>query len=103
MSCGVSHRHSSDPTLLLLWYRPAAVALIQPLDWKLPYATPVALQKQTNKQTYPGPIADYQIFLVDILAIFLVYHGNSMYVIFQDYMLCITICFHCKNYFHLFL
>ena len=39
MSCGVGHRQGSDPTLLWLWCRPAAIAPIQPLAWKLPYAT----------------------------------------------------------------
>ena len=29
VSCAVGHRHSSDPTLLWLWHRPAAAALIQ--------------------------------------------------------------------------
>ena len=29
MSCGVGHRCSSDPTLLWLWRKPAAAALIQ--------------------------------------------------------------------------
>ena len=38
MSCGVGHRHVSDPTLLWLWYRLAAVALIRPLAWEAPYA-----------------------------------------------------------------
>jgi len=38
MSCGMSQRHSSDPTLLWLWYRLAPVALIQLLAWELPYA-----------------------------------------------------------------
>ena len=28
VSCGVGHRYSSDPVLLWLWHRPAAVALI---------------------------------------------------------------------------
>ena len=28
----------SDPALLWLWHRPAAVALIQPLAWESPYA-----------------------------------------------------------------
>ena len=35
MSHGVGHRGSSDPTLLWLWDRPAAAALIQPLAWEL--------------------------------------------------------------------
>ena len=45
MSCGVGRRHSSDPALLWLWCRPAAVAPIQPLAWELPYAAAVALKK----------------------------------------------------------
>ena len=39
MSCGVGHRHSSDPTLLWPWHRPVATALIGPLAWEPPYAT----------------------------------------------------------------
>ena len=34
-----------DLALLWLWYRPAAVAPIQPLAWELPYAMVVALKK----------------------------------------------------------
>ena len=30
LSCGVDHRHGSDPSLLWLWRRPASVALIWP-------------------------------------------------------------------------
>ena len=50
MSCGVGQRQSSDPTLLWLWCRPAALAPIQPLAWELPYAMSVALKrkKKTN-------------------------------------------------------
>ena len=37
--------------LVLLWCRPAAVALIQPPAWEPPYAIPVALKsKQESKQ-----------------------------------------------------
>ena len=50
MNCGVVCRHGSDPVLLWLWCRLAAVALIQPLAWELPYATGVTL-KSKNKQT----------------------------------------------------
>ena len=51
MSCGVGRRHGSDPGLLWLWYRSAAVAPIGPLAWELPYASGVALKskKQTQK------------------------------------------------------
>ena len=31
MSCGVGHRHGSDPALLWLWYRLGAVAPKRPL------------------------------------------------------------------------
>ena len=37
VSCRVGHRHCLDPTLLWLWCRPAAAALIPPLAWELPY------------------------------------------------------------------
>ena len=38
-----------DPTLLLLWHRPAAVASLQPLTWELPYASSAALKRQKKK------------------------------------------------------
>ena len=49
MSYGVGHRHGSDPALLWLWCRPAAIALIRPLTWELPYATGAALENTKNK------------------------------------------------------
>ena len=59
MSCSIGHRHDSDT--MWLWFRPAAVALIQPLAWKPPYATGAALKKKKteeqlfcpNKKTVP--------------------------------------------------
>ena len=33
--------------LLWLWCRPAAIALIQPLAWKPPYAVGAALKKES--------------------------------------------------------
>ena len=52
MSCGVDWRHGLHSVLLWLWCRPAAIALIPPLVWELPYAACVALRKakQTNKK-----------------------------------------------------
>ena len=50
MSCGVGYRFSSDPALLWLWHRSAAIAPIRPLAQELPYAVGVALRRQTNKQ-----------------------------------------------------
>ena len=45
MSCGVGHRHGSDPALLWLWHRLAATAPIRPLAWEPPYATGAVLEK----------------------------------------------------------
>ena len=52
MSCGVSHRRSSDPTLLWLWHRLAATALLRPLAWELPHAVGAALKKDTHTHTH---------------------------------------------------
>ena len=50
MSCGVGRRGSSDPTLLGLWCRLAAVAPIQLLSWELPYAVGATLFKKKKKK-----------------------------------------------------
>ena len=47
----VYHRRGLDPTLLWLWYRPAATAPIQPLDWEPPYASDTALKDQKKKKS----------------------------------------------------
>ena len=49
MRCGVGRKYSSDPALLWLWCRPAAVAQIQPVAWEPPYATGVALKKNSQQ------------------------------------------------------
>ena len=38
MSCGIGRRLGSDPSLLWLWHRQTAAALIGPLVWEPPYA-----------------------------------------------------------------
>ena len=50
VSCGVGHRHGSDPVLLWLWCRQAAVAPIRPLTWELPYASGAALKDKKKKK-----------------------------------------------------
>ena len=50
MSCGVGRRRGWDPTLLWLWCRPVATALIRPLAWEPPYAMGVALEKTPPPQ-----------------------------------------------------
>ena len=66
MRCGVGLRLGSDPTLLWLWYRPAAVADLTPrlgnsIYRETPYATGVALKRRNKKQKTiptiksPGP------------------------------------------------
>ena len=49
VSCGVDHRHSSDPALLWLWCTLAATAPIQPLAWEPPHATGAA-QEMAKRQ-----------------------------------------------------
>ena len=61
VSCGVVHRCSSDPALLWLWRRLAAIARIRALAWEPPYAAGAALkeQKQNKRKTdkLPSPCA----------------------------------------------
>ena len=52
MSCGVGHRCISDPELLWLWGRLAAVALIRPLGWEPPYATGEAEKEKKKKKRW---------------------------------------------------
>ena len=50
VNCGVGHRLGWDPTLLWLWCKPAAIALIQPLAWEFPYAAGAALKSTKAKK-----------------------------------------------------
>ena len=50
MSYGVGHRCGSDPTLLWLWCKPAAVAPIQALAWEITYAEDAALKSKKEKK-----------------------------------------------------
>ena len=55
VSYDVGHRCGSDPTLLWLWHKLVAVALIRPLAWKLPYAAGEALKKKSC-WAFPGSL-----------------------------------------------
>ena len=50
MSCGVGCRLGSDPSLLWLWRRLAATALIRPLAWETLYAAGAAQEKAKRKK-----------------------------------------------------
>ena len=50
VSCAVGHRRGLCPTLLWLWCRLAAAALIGPLAWEPPYAAAVALKSKKKKK-----------------------------------------------------
>ena len=50
MSCGIGGRCSSNPALLWLWCKLAAIALIQSLAWELPYAIGAALKRPKLKK-----------------------------------------------------
>ena len=46
---GLAQWVKEDLTLLWLWYRPVATALIQPVAWELPHTTSAALKRQKKK------------------------------------------------------
>ena len=50
MSCGVGRRLGSDSTLLWLWRRQVAIALIQALAWEPPYAAGAVLKIKKKKR-----------------------------------------------------
>ena len=58
MSCGVDCRYGSDPTLLWLWCRLVATALIRPLAWEPPYAMDVALEKRKKRRISINSLPD---------------------------------------------
>ena len=60
MSCGVGCRCSWDPTLLWLWYRPAAIALIRPLAWEPPYARAALKSRKKIKPFFLIVLHDFQ-------------------------------------------
>ena len=63
VSCGVGCRRSSDPALLWLWCRLAAVAPIQPLAWEHLYAMGAALKtkRKKKKKTHKEPVTRNQV------------------------------------------
>ena len=66
MSCGAGRRHSSDPALLWLWYKPAAAAVIQPLAWEPPYAVGAAQEMaKRQKINKKKEIPEYQVGKMD--------------------------------------
>ena len=50
MSYAVGHRCGLDLSLLWVWCRLAATALIQPLAWERPYAANAALKRKKKKK-----------------------------------------------------
>ena len=50
MSCGVGCRRGSDPVLLWLGCRLAAIARMRPLAWEPPYALSAALKRQQQQR-----------------------------------------------------
>ena len=62
MSCGVGRSHSLDLMLLWLWYRLAAVAVIRPLAWELPYAVGAALKRKKKKIRWNIKTSGFQMY-----------------------------------------
>ena len=61
VGCGVGYRCGSDPELLWLWCRPAAVTPIGHLAWEPPYATGAALKKTKKKKERPSHLAAHAL------------------------------------------
>ena len=55
MSCGVGHKHGSDPSLLWLWHRLAATAPIGPWAWEPPCASSAALKREKKNCNEVSP------------------------------------------------
>ena len=70
MGYGVGHRGGSDLLWLWLWRRLAAVAMIPPLPWELPYAMGETLKKKKEElipergssQRQPRPFEEGSLF-----------------------------------------
>ena len=90
VSCGVGHKHGSDPTLLWLWHRLAALAPIRPLAWEPPYAAGANLEKTKKKKItfnscilmrfQQGPYIEFSFFSFFFFCLFkatLAAHGGS--------------------------
>ena len=58
MSYRVGRRRDSDPKLLWLWCRLAAVAPIGPLAWEPPYAAGAALKKKEAWSSRRGAVVN---------------------------------------------
>ena len=57
----MGRRRGSDPSLLWIWCRPAATALIGPLAWKSPHAVGVALEMAKRKKKGSSVAANYGV------------------------------------------
>ena len=68
MSCGIGHRHSSDPTFLWLWHRLVASAPIGPLAWEPSYAAGAALEKPKKKKPKPKTKKTRRTVLLEVKA-----------------------------------
>ena len=69
MSCGVGHRHISDPALL--WCKLVAAALIRPLAWELSYAVDAALKRKKikNKKTKEKNPTTNSLMFIGIISV----------------------------------
>ena len=84
MSCGVGHRHGSDPLLLGCG---AAVASVRPLAWEPPYAAVAALKRQKKSALF------YVLILYLISHYFSLFFISSLYL---DFILLFSVL--CSDY-----
>ena len=94
MSCGVGRRRGLDPTLLWLWRRPAATALIRPLAWEPPYALGEALKIKKTKKKKKSCMSCLYILEINLLSValigevFLPFCGLSFHFVYGFFLLC---------------
>ena len=98
VSCGVDHRRGLDLVLLWLWCRLAAAVPIQPLAWKLPYATSVALKSKKKKKKRKRSRTErrevkfnFVIPLTPKLALDFRYNWEAVAVTYEDNYFCFTV------------
>ena len=86
LSCGVGCRRGSDPTLLWLWHRLVATALIRPLAWEPPYARGAALEKGKRKKNAIGNYKNNPVRLTKLVIYSLPYYSIWFVFIRNIYM-----------------
>ena len=81
MSCSIGRRRGSDPALLWLWCRLAAIAPIRPLAWEPPYAAGAAQEKIEKKKNRMNSLdQEWEDYLL-LLFLILIYLPTYLFIL----------------------